>query len=182
MIQFYKPNPRVTGSACSFRGDTVEGNVFVSLLKQASWDDNAKIGSFKANKDDKSKVANIKLNFNEAAAILDCIERNRPFSTYHKTEAQKVGINFKPYMKEVEGKQTQVGFSFSMSKEAGDTKESFLIGFTFAEARHIREYLIAVMQNYYSRLFISNEKRFKKTEKEEAPAIEEAPVDDTSLE
>lgn len=49
MIQFYKPNPRNSGSACSFY-KTRDGAIMFSIIKQASWDDSKKTGSFQKNR------------------------------------------------------------------------------------------------------------------------------------
>ena len=49
MIQFYKPNPKVTGSACSFYLNR-DGSLMASMLKQDSWNDQRKTGSFSKNK------------------------------------------------------------------------------------------------------------------------------------
>ena len=49
MIQFYKPNPKVTGNACSFFL-TADGSIMASMIKQDSWNDAKKTGSFQKTK------------------------------------------------------------------------------------------------------------------------------------
>ena len=56
MIQFYKPNPKVSGTACSF-WVTQNGDAMASMIKQASWNDAKKTGSFSANKGNSQNYA-----------------------------------------------------------------------------------------------------------------------------
>mgnify|MGYP001491750835 CR=1 FL=1 len=49
MIQFYKPNPKVTGNACSFFL-TADGSIMASMIKQDAWNSAKKTGSFSKNK------------------------------------------------------------------------------------------------------------------------------------
>ena len=58
-VQFYKPNAKVTGSACSF-WTSEDGSIMSSLIKQDSWDDARKRGSFSKNKDNPNKKVIIK--------------------------------------------------------------------------------------------------------------------------
>jgi len=151
-IQFYKPNPKVTGSACSFWSSVKDRSLFGSFIKQSSWNDKTKTGSFKANKENPAASTQFKFNRNEVAAILDTIETNRPFSGYHSTSKQVTKFNFKPYIKVVDKKETQVGFSYSVNredKEDSTNKANFIIGLTFAEARHLKEYFIYTLESMF---------------------------------
>lgn len=144
--QIYHGNKAVKGSACSFWYSDNHDCVITELLKQNSWDETKKVGSF-----DKENKVSVKLSFLEVSAIIDCIEKNRPFSTFHRSEhAKSKSISFIPWMNTLEGKATQKGFSFSMKEmqeknENSEPAEDFnggVIGLTFAEARYIREFLI----------------------------------------
>ena len=46
MIQFYKANAKVSGTACSFSVNPKDKSVYASLIKQKSWDANSKTGRF----------------------------------------------------------------------------------------------------------------------------------------
>ena len=70
MIQFYKPNPKVTGSACSFYLNR-DGSLMASMLKQDSWNDQRKTGSFSKNKGHETKSVIVKLSRIEIAGIID---------------------------------------------------------------------------------------------------------------
>ena len=140
MLQFYKPNPKVTGSACSFWASTSEKAVFGSFIKQDGWNTKSRTGSFNKNKDNPKAKAIVKFSVTEAASLIDAISRNGTFSAYHDSKNQITKINFKPYMKE--GKQA--GFSYGVnkdSKEDSTNKSSFIIGLTFGEATALRIYL-----------------------------------------
>ncbi len=139
-VQFYKPNPKVTGTACSF-WTSEDGSIMSSMIKQDAWDDNRKRGSFSKNKDNPNKKVIIKLQAEEAGAIVDCLENNRKWSGYHQSQKQVTKINFGPYERNGE----QVGFSYSINKEDKEdstNKIGFIIGFTFGEGVMLREALI----------------------------------------
>ncbi len=156
MIQFYKPNPKNTGSACSFWSN-YDGSVMTSLIKQASWDNNTKKGSFAKNKDNPNKRVIVKLNPVEVGGLIDSIETNREFSNYHTSQNQTLQIKFSPYMRNNE----QIGFSFSVykqDKQDSTNKTSYVIGFTFAEARYLKEFLIYVLRKIFDK---ENEKHQK---------------------
>jgi len=147
-IQFYKPNPKTTGSACSFWSNVKDGALFGSFIKQSSWNDKTKTGSFKANKENPTASTQFKFNKNEVAEILDCIESDREFSGYHSTSKQVTRFKFTPYS----NAKGRVGFSYSVNKEDRDdstNKASFIIGLTFGEARHLKEYLIYTLRSMF---------------------------------
>jgi hypothetical protein len=158
MIHIYHPNKAVKGFACSFWYSARNKSLFATILKQSGWDDANQNGIFKANINDPDKKVSIKLSWVEAAAILDCIERNREFTTFHDAEPPK-SISFVPWQSKAfrdgEGKAvpaSQKGFSFSVTinnKEDSTKKNSFYIGLTFAEARLIREFIIHSMHRNF---------------------------------
>lgn len=149
MIQFYKPNPKNTGSACSFWSN-YDGSIMSSLIKQASWDSNTKKGSFAKNKDNPNKRVIVKLNPTEVGGLIDSIESNREFSNYHTSQNQTLQIKFAPYVRNDE----QVGFSFSVykqDKQDSTNKASYIIGFTYGEARYLKEFLEYVLFKMFER-------------------------------
>tara|TARA_Y100000588_G_C14109556_1_gene862397 strand:+ start:330 stop:902 length:573 start_codon:yes stop_codon:yes gene_type:complete len=149
MIQFYKPNSKNTGSACSFWSN-YDGSIMCSLIKQASWNDKTKKGSFAKNKDNPSKRVIVKLNPTEVGGLIDSIETNREFANYHNSQNQTLQIKFSPYMRNGD----QIGFSFSVykqDKEDSANKASYVIGFTFPEARYLKEFLSYVLQKIFEK-------------------------------
>ena len=140
MISFYKPNIKNTGTACSFTVNSKDGSIWSSLIKQSSWNEAKKIGSFSENQNNPSKSVKIKFSLTEAAGLLDALERNAEFSAYHTSEKQSTQIKFSPYIRE----EKQVGFSYMVSKtdkQNSENKQSYLIGFYFNEARLLKEFL-----------------------------------------
>ena len=145
-VQFYKPNPKETGSACSF-WQSEDGSIMSSLIKQDSWDGDRRIGSFAKNKDNPSKKVNIKFSPTEIAGIIDALESNREFGGYHGSN-QIVKFKFSPYLKD--GKQ--IGFSYSVNKESKEDstdKTNFIIGFSYPEARLLIEHLSHSLRNHF---------------------------------
>ena len=90
MIQFYKPNPKVTGTACSFWLND-DGSIMSSMIKQDSWDSQKRIGSFSKNKDNPRGKAIVKFSISEVGGIVDAMERNVVLSAYHSSKNQIKG-------------------------------------------------------------------------------------------
>ena len=176
-VQFYKPNPKVTGSACSF-WQSEDGAIMSSLIKQDSWDDAKKRGSFSKNKDNPAKKVIIKLNATEAGAIIDSIENNRKWSGYHQSKNQVTKINFGPYERNGE----QIGYSYAVNKEDKEdstNKTGFIIGFTFGEGVLLREALLVAVKSSVS---APNVPQFnnQKPKRQEEP--QKVPVGNLSME
>ena len=96
MINIWKPNPKVTGTACRFwinRDNAIMG----SLIKQASWDDRKKKGFFLQNKEDPDKNVIIRFSQKEIADIINVLENNSEFSTYHRSAKQILQMKFAPW-------------------------------------------------------------------------------------
>jgi hypothetical protein len=155
MISFYKPTPKVTGTAMSFYLNKRDNSFFSNLIKQDSWDDSRKIGSFQKNKKVQGKNVNIKFSQTEIASIIDAVDRNIEITGYHGSN-QVVRFSFGPYIPKtktpdgewVEGTQ-QKGFSFRVtreSKEDSTNKQSYVIGLTFPEAKLLREHLVYLLK------------------------------------
>lgn len=175
MISFYKPNSKNTGTACSFSVNPKDNSVWGSLIKQSSWNELKKIGSFSENQNNPNKSVKVKFSLTEAAGILDSIERNTEFSAYHSSEKQTTRIKFCPYLRE----DKQVGFSYSVNKEDKqniENKQSYLIGFYFNEARLLKEFLSYSLNSVFEHQRIESIKRAKNSvreDKEESPSKDE---------
>jgi len=172
MIQFYKPNKSVTGNACSFWLNR-DGSIMSSMIKQDSWNEQKRVGSFSKNKDNPQKRVITKLSRVEVAGIIDSIETNREFSAYHRSQKQVLQIKFCPYMRE--GKQ--VGFSFSINKqdvEDSTNKSSFVIGFYFPEARLLRHDLESFLDKTLSTQDYTQEQKPSAPKETKEPSQEDS--------
>lgn len=160
MISFYKPNSKNTGTACSFSVNSKDGSVWSSLIKQSSWNDATKTGSFSDNKDNPQKSARVKFSMTEVAGLLEALDKNVEFSAYHSSDKQITKIKFSPYIKD----DKQVGFSYSVNKESKDNienKQSFLLGFYFNEARLLKEFLTHALNSIFKAQEIEAIKKIK---------------------
>jgi len=165
MISFYKPNSKNTGTACSFSVNSKDNSVWGSLIKQSSWNDAKKIGSFSENQNNPNKSVKVKFSLTEAAGLLDALERNAEFSAYHTSEKQITKIKLSPYMRD----EKQVGFSYAVNKEDkqnSENKQSYLIGFYFNEARLLREFLSYSLNSVFESQRIETIKKLKNSPKE----------------
>ena len=181
MIHFYKPTPRVTGTACSFYLNKKDNSFFSTLIKQDGWDSGKKTGTFKKNKDNPSKKVNIKFSALEIASIIDAIKRNQKLTGYHGSN-QIVRFTFGPYIRK--GEQEQRGFSFSVTKESKEDsteKSSYLIGFNFGEAELLVHHLSHLLADSFKLTDALIEKSFQKNVTQQNRPTEPAPVEVSEL-
>jgi hypothetical protein len=160
MISFYKPNSKNTGTACSFSVNPKDQSIWSSLIKQSSWNDSKKIGSFSENQNNPNKSVKIKFSLGEAAGILDAIERKSEFSAFHNSEKQSIQVKFSPYMKD----DKQVGYSYIVNKtdkQNSENKQSYLIGLYFNEARLLKQFLSYALDTIFESQRIENIKKIK---------------------
>lgn len=167
MISFYKPNSKNSGTACSFSVNPKDESIWSSVIKQSSWNEKTKTGSFLENKDNPQKSARIKYSLTEAAGILEAIDKNVEFSAYHSSDKQVTKIKFAPYIKD----DKQVGFSYSIQKENKDNienKQSYLIGFYFNEARLLKEFLQFSLNTVFETQRVEMIKKIKNNPKDKS--------------
>ena len=88
-IQFYKPNASNKGVAVSVSFNPADSGIYVSFIKQFSWDAAKRIGSFKGNKDNPKAKKNIKFNDIEVAGIIRAIEKEEKYLSSIKIEINK---------------------------------------------------------------------------------------------
>jgi|TARA_R100000081_G_C4752581_1_gene135231 hypothetical protein len=145
----YKPNSYNSGCAFSFKiiskdkeGNETKPSFLIQGIKQASWDNNKKTGSFSANAKDPEKNIYIKLNEHEVGSLIYSIEKYIEFKAFHSYKDDKTQISFKPYEKKNGGN----AFSFSIVKN-GSLK--FGLGIELGEARA----LVVLLQMFLTQFF-----------------------------
>jgi len=171
MISFYKPNTKNTGTACSFSVNPKDESVWCSVIKQSSWNEKTKTGSFIDNKDNPQKSARVKFSLIEAAGILESLDKNVEFSAYHSSDKQITKIKLSPYIRE----EKQVGFSFAINKENkenSENKQSYLIGFYFNEARLLKEFILNSLNTVFEYQRVELIKKIKNNPKQKNPVIQ----------
>jgi hypothetical protein len=176
MISFYKPTPKVTGTALSFYLNKRDNAFFSELLKQASWDASTRRANFLSNKKVEGKNVNIKFSQAEIASFIDAMERNVEFTGYHGSN-QVVRFSFGPYIPKAKDEQgnwvegtVQKGYSFRVtreSKEDSTNKAGFLIGLDYGEALLLKEHLKHLLQQSFEIADIRLEEKFKNNYKQQ---------------
>jgi len=128
-IQLYKPTAKMTGMAVSFHLRTT-GNIYINFLKQATWNDKTKKGSFIENRNKPGFSTIIKFNQIEAASMLDAIERFYTFEPFHSSAKTTSRITFGP----AEGANPSTFILKVLQTDKQDTtkKSSFLFRFRLA--------------------------------------------------
>jgi hypothetical protein len=130
----------MTGSAISFQASDKSEELFVSIIKQATWDNNTKKGSFLSNRNKPGFYVTIKFNQAEVGTILDALERFYEFTAFHSSAKATTQIHFGP--SEGEAPTSFVFRATQTDKQDTSQKASFFIPISFGESRLIREYLI----------------------------------------
>lgn len=170
MLQFYKPNPRKTGSAIKFscRGvsstdykDQKDAGLFLEIIKQTGWDNQTKSGTFSG-----GATTFVKFSVTEMGDMLHALQEGKPafplhqasgdHKTYHKSEAGGSWIGFSPYQTK-SGKY--MGFSLSVNRKKDGETESFLIGLTPAEMKVLEEFIKFSFGHIFNGLYSSEKKR-----------------------
>jgi hypothetical protein len=144
-IEFYKPQKSGSGTCATFECNTSledqkKNGFYVNLLKQHSWDDSSKTGSFKENVNQPDKHKKVKLTDLEICNILYVIESNgtKKFSTVHKNGEKTTPIFFEPYIKD----NAFIGYILKI--------DSVGIAFNLVESIKLREYIKLALSNLYS--------------------------------
>jgi hypothetical protein len=154
-IQLYKPTSRMTGMAISFQASDMDESLYVSLIKQASWNETTKRGSFIENRNKPGFSTVIKFNQIEAGSMVDAIERFYAFTAFHNSADFTSQITLGPA--DGTNPSTFVFKVHQTNKKDTTKKSSFFIPISFGEARMIKEYLIHYLHKAFS---------FKKADKD----------------
>lgn len=178
-IQYYKPNKKNTGHACSLWVNE-DGTVQASMLKQSGWNEKTRNGTFSANKDNPMARVISKLSHIECASIISAVRRKTEFSAYHRSPNQILKISFKSLF-DKENAKKHIGYSFTINKEDSEdsTKNaSFYVMFDHGEGEMLAIYLDKAVSESFdgSNPFSNNKNSAKKVEKQ-APksTIKESP-------
>jgi len=157
----------------------------VNLIKQASWDDQTKRGSFAGNSQNPKMSCSVKLSLTEAADVISAVRRNGDVSAFHDSAKQVTRIKFSPYirpLKDDPSKSAQVGYSFSVSKESKENaqdKTSFLIGFTFGEGVRLESFFCFALAKSFEKASLDQDNRSAAAPQVVLPKKEEAPKQET---
>lgn len=149
MVSLYKPNKKNSGAACSFSWSDKDKAVYISMIKQHSWNEKTRNGSFKENVNNPKAKLFIKLSLAEVSGIINCTERRTEFSGYHSSN-QIVRFSLKPGF--TEGKVFR-GLSFSVTRETKEdstNKTSINVGFSPDDLVLIREFLRFCLAKYFT--------------------------------
>ena len=145
-IQFYKPNSSNKGIAVSLSFNPADSGIYVSFIKQFSWNMQKKTGSFKENRNNPKAKKNIKFNDTEVSGIIRAIEKEEKWSTFHKFNNDTgVSISFSPYIKD----EVMAGFGLRVS-DSKDKENVFSVGFTNDESIKLREWLKLSLRECFS--------------------------------
>lgn len=159
-ITLYKPTKSNKGCLfnISFTARPEKGDVkgdksfYLKLVRQVSWDEKSQTGSFSGG----ASVV-VKMAMHEISGILDAIKRNTTLAqsmgvkyVYHDGESTASTIDFSPAFKKVQqgdkwiDTDEQKGFSLRVTKSEKankDKKDSWAVGFTYAETELLRLFL-----------------------------------------
>jgi hypothetical protein len=127
-VQIFKPSSRNDGSAASFQ-IAQKGNLaplfFVNVVKQFSWNEKNRTGSFAESRKDPSKIISLMFNEFELGEMIHTFRTGLPYSTFHKSPKSNTGISLTSYTKtRYKGKPSQtdvMGFGLSLIRDGNCT-------------------------------------------------------------
>lgn len=157
-MQVYKPNPRNTGALCSFSvtSSGKSSGIYAEILKQKTWDDKTKTGTFDTAKEHK---INLKFTIAEAAAMsIICQKQKGEATFFHNTGEVTSSIKFSVYNK----KDTDIPAGIALSVTKGDKKAS--VPFTFAEAFVLSRWFDFAFNRIFTAEYTERKNLFKKLE------------------
>jgi len=161
-MQVYKPNSRNTGALCSF-SVTSSGKsqgIYAEILKQKTWDEKSKTGTFDTTKENK---INLKFTVAEIAAMsIICQKQKGEATFFHNTGEVTSSIKFYIYNRKDKdsGVETPAGIALSVTK--GDKKAS--VPFTFAEAFALSRWFDFAFNRIFTADYTERKNLFKKLE------------------
>lgn len=153
-LNFFKAQATGKGSAASVKFTSKDQSFFIEVIKQVSWDENKKIGSFIGG----AKVCT-KLSMNEVGGMLSAAKNKSEYKTFHKTDTRSLQISFGPYFlddKKTGEKAVYRGFGLSLfiSKD-----ESYRIGFSPAELEVLIRYLEFGLDHCFSAIYAEDKRK-----------------------
>ena len=158
-MRIYKPNSKNTGYAGSFSvtssAATKGQGIYLEIIKQKTWDDSSKTGTFDSSKENK---INLKFSNAEVAEmIMICQRQKGQAKFYHKTPDSTAQISFGPYPNPPVGNEPAKGIGLSVSK---DGKRGAL-PLTFPEAYLLSEWLKWALTHIFNGDYAEYKKAFK---------------------
>ena len=143
MITFYKPNSKNSGCGCSFNiGNDQKSNsrFFINMIRQYSWDDKTKNGSFSANRDNPEHTLTAMFNEVECGEMLHAIWYRQTWKGYHTTDKGNTQIQL--------GYDKEKGFSLSMKKSSQE--KNLFISLSTGEIQVLRVILERAIVSAYN--------------------------------
>ena len=102
IVQYYKPNSKNTGCAFSFDiGSNQKNNepcIYIRAIKQFSWNNERRTGSFSENSKNPEKSISLKINEIEAGGFINAIENYCDFSAFHSFQDNLLSLTGSPVL------------------------------------------------------------------------------------
>lgn len=152
-LSFYKPNSYNKGSASQFQFGAKDNDygLYVSVVKQASWDASSKKGSFSENAKNPQKNKRVKLNAGEAAAICRVVlSETDKWSSVHRSESKITSLQFSHYIKD----GVKLGYGFSIAEKDA---ESFMLSLTNDEGYVLKNFLEEYIKYTFNKGQVNNQ-------------------------
>ena len=169
-LQIFKPQSfqkdgQFQGAAMSLQlGNAPKGKaVYLSLVRQKSWDATKRLGSFYNNKDE-GQSARIKFNEIEVGGLISAIRLYENWSGFHSFDDNKTQITFSTYQKKAKEGEKEGAKAFSLTVSRNGLKIG--LGIERSEAEAIRVFLeqslVEMMRASYEQ---SNSAEFREANK-----------------
>ena len=149
---FFKANAKNTGAALIIdtnvnSKDSTRIDTYLKIVRQVSWDDKNKTGTFKDNMEKPGQFANISLSVDEMSSIIYAIDSKTKFSAYHAYNDKATTLNL--IKKEYTDKDgvTSDYFILNINQDPKNKDAAISISLSMGEMQTIRVIAEEVVRN-----------------------------------
>lgn len=136
--QNFQKDNLYSGAAMSLQlGQSPKGpTVYLSIVRQKSWDADKRLGSFYTNKDE-GHSARVKFNEIEIGGLIAAIRLYENFGAFHSFDENKTQISFNTYQKKPKQGETEGAKAFSLTVTKNGLKLGMGVEKSEAEAMRV---------------------------------------------
>lgn len=109
----YKPTPKISGAAFSFKLSHARDCVYLNAVSQSTWNDETKKGGFKENADNPLKSLSSKINVDELGGIVAALETFGEWSAFHQFKEDKTQFSLKKWDRSAMNKPDAMSFGIT---------------------------------------------------------------------
>lgn len=150
-INFYSVKTDNSGAALDVSFSSKDESIWFKVIKQvgSTVKDGRRNGTFSG-----GATKNVKINIDEAGALIRAVRTNGGAQLYHTSPAGKTTVDFKFY--EIDGKPVRRGFGLTIS----DGSTTWKVGLSEGAAENLSLYLQNALVHIYDAIYSADKKAY----------------------